>query len=88
MKANKKELVHVSKSGRVYKQRNALPTCRRSFKSFTGKIISLNGRKGFEWSVNETTCYSVVKSTVFQSRAEALKYYNILLKDLKRPRYD
>lgn len=71
-----KELVHVTESGRIFKQKNANPVCRRSFVNRFGDIITLMGRHGFEWNVTIQRHESnMIKSVKYNSRKEAIAYY-------------
>lgn len=78
---------HISPSGRIYKQENANPTCRKSFTNMWGDKIAVMGRHGFEWTVVIERTYGPVKSVVFeQGRAQALAYYHKMCKEFNDPR--
>lgn len=71
-----KELVHVTETGRTFKQKNANPVCRRSITNRFGDTIALMGRHGFEWNVTIQRHESnVIKSVKYNNRKEAIAYY-------------
>lgn len=74
----------ITASGRIFRQENANPICRKSFTNIYGDKIGVMGRHGFEWTVVIQRSYGPCKSVVFrEGRTPALAYYKKMCEEFK-----